>query len=459
MSISTTQPSGSTAYQQIEDFKHRDDRGGDIERNGLKSKTSEQATQTLTRSHKGFNDKNSDGTTRVTYSFVPASKKPQGEQGNYQGVSNIDEKQQTQTRDALNTWSDVTNLKFVEGPKDKDSEGHIAFGSFNKTKINKEFKPFAPHTIHPNASDPNAQIWTKPKDTEGPAGKAILIHEIGHAIGLDHPGNYGKEYREKKLGYKEDSKTHSIMSTYHHGNPPQTPMIDDIAAMQGKYGANYETRKDDTTYGFNSNANRAAFRLNSEKDTMRVAIWDGGGKDTLDFSGYKTDQKISLNEGTFSNVGGADRNVGIAYGAVIENATGGQGNDLILGNDVANELHGGAGDDVIAGGKGADTLWGGKGSDVFVYGNVSESSWPTDPDQIMDFESGKDKVDISGIRQELGLPLRQVEVQAGTLYAGEYSIAYDPKEDISTLRVRGKHAGESLMVHVHGRLQPGDIVT
>ena len=36
-----------------------------------------------------------------------------------------------------------------------------------------------------------------------------------------------------------------------------------------------------------------------------------------------------------------------AYGVVIENAVGGAGNDLLIGNDVANVLDGGAGFDTV----------------------------------------------------------------------------------------------------------------
>jgi serralysin len=97
------------------------------------------------------------------------------------------------------------------------------------------------------------------------------------------------------------------------------------------------------------------------------SVWDAGGKDTLDFSGFTQNQKINLNEASFSDVGGMVGNVSIAKGVTIENAIGGSGNDLLIGNSASNELKGGAGNDIIYGAGGADTLWGGSGSDTFVF--------------------------------------------------------------------------------------------
>lgn len=61
-------------------------------------------------------------------------------------------------------------------------------------------------------------------------------------------------------------------------------------------------------------------------------------------------------------------NVGIAYGATIENAVGGSGNDSILGNAANNVLTGNAGHDLTAAGLGNDTLDGGVGNDEMLGG-------------------------------------------------------------------------------------------
>ncbi|MDD1134045.1 MULTISPECIES: M10 family metallopeptidase C-terminal domain-containing protein [Pseudomonas] len=277
-----------------------------------------------------------------------------------------------------------------------------------------------------------------PKAQLGDAGRHTLIHELGHAMGLTHPGNYNGILERSKIDSHEDSQSHSVMSyrgertTYanHGGFRASAPQLDDIYAYQSKYGVNHQTRKDDTTYGFNSNTGRDFLSVNTKHDKMVAAIWDGGGNDTLDFSGYSQDQKISLEEGTFSDVDGLKGNVSIAYGATIENAKGGTGNDWLVGNAANNELRGGDGNDSSA----------------------------TAPDRIQDFVSGEDKVDVSGIRAQLGdKPLQFVSRFTGV--SGEAIVAYDRQSNMSTLQISGKPSQPAFVLEVQGELQRSDIVS
>ena len=123
-----------------------------------------------------------------------------------------------------------------------------------------------------------------------------------------------------------------------------------------------ETRTGDTTYGFNANAGRDALDFDENDDPI-VAIWDAGGVDTLDVSGYAQDQRLDLRDGRFSDVGAMTKNVAIAHGAIIENAVGGAGDDTIGGNGADNRLDGGAGNDVLTGRGGADTFVFSRGAD------------------------------------------------------------------------------------------------
>ncbi|UEH08863.1 MULTISPECIES: M10 family metallopeptidase C-terminal domain-containing protein [Pseudomonas] len=460
MSISRLPPQGSATYQQVEQFRRRDDRGGHIEINGLKSKTAEEATARLISPNPIWKDKNGDGVITITYSFTPGSDKPEGQHDSYQGVTDVSEANKAKTREALKLWEDVTNVKFVEGPRNEQSEGHINFGNF-KTRLNDkgQYTPFNPHALPPTKDRLTAHVWTTEKESAGPSGMTTLIHEVGHTLGLKHPGgNYGTKYEQQKLGYVEDSRSHTIMSKYQHGSVAKSPLQDDITAIQTRYGVNHNTRKEDTVYGFNSNANRNFLKLKSDKDELRGTLWDSGGNDTLDLSGYQKNQKINLTPGTFTNANGRDRNLSIARGVIIENAIGGKGNDLIIGNDADNILKGGDGDDIIDGGRGADKLWGGKGADTYVYGSWTESNSVDGTDEIMDFESSKDKVDVSGIRSKIGdAPLRFVDGKSAQMQKGDASISYDPHKNISTLRVFDGQ-GQPLEVKVHGDLKQSDIV-
>ncbi|MGK9608353.1 M10 family metallopeptidase C-terminal domain-containing protein, partial [Salmonella enterica subsp. enterica] len=80
-------------------------------------------------------------------------------------------------------------------------------------------------------------------------------------------------------------------------------------------------------------------------------------------------------------------------GCTIENAIGGSGADALIGNDEDNRLTGGAS---------ADRLRGGRGADSFVYHHASDST-PQNPDEIMDFTSGTDKIDVTGALRSAGL--------------------------------------------------------
>ena len=94
------------------------------------------------------------------------------------------------------------------------------------------------------------------------------------------------------------------------------------------------TRTGDTVYGFHSNAG-SIFDFTAYSQAPALTIYDSGGNDTLDCSGYSAAQTIDLHAGAFSSVGGLVHNIGIALNAIIENAIGGSGNDTLIANDSA----------------------------------------------------------------------------------------------------------------------------
>ncbi len=127
----------------------------------------------------------------------------------------------------------------------------------------------------------------------------------------------------------------------HYITVSDTLMLYDIFALQQLYGPNMSTRATDSIYGFGSNTGPTYnFAINK---TPVFSIWDGGGVDTVNASGFSHNQLIDLHQGAFSSIGGLKANVSIAYNAIIENAIGGSGTDTLSGNDGNNGLNGGPG--------------------------------------------------------------------------------------------------------------------
>ena len=196
----------------------------------------------------------------------------------------------------------------------------------------------------------------------GGYGWGTVLHEIGHVLGLSHPGNYNEVADlATQQTYYTDTHQYSVMSyfgaQYSGANwttggttyNTETPMLYDIAAAQQIYGANTSMLAGNDTFGFNASA---AITGNSALNQVYnfasnglpiVTLWDGGSNNTLDLSGYSTASVVNLNAGTFSSFNGLSRNLSIAINTAIDKFVGGAGNDVITVNSDADVINGGGG--------------------------------------------------------------------------------------------------------------------
>ena len=403
-----------------------------------------QAAEQISRDNRKWDGGALGSAGTVTYSFL--SNAAAGSDFNQLTAAQI-----ASAQTAMTLWSEVANIDFraAGGGTNVSSNGEIQFKGYDGG--GGGFASWSMRGGGETLAMNNATVAL------GGNSLSLALHEVGHAIGLSHPGDYnggGNSYARDAEFY-QDSEQYSVMSYWSGSNTGadlgkfifnangQGQYIGgatglglfDIAAIQRVYGANTDTYKTSTTYGFGSNTGDESWTLRGQNDWINAAIWDTGGIDTINMSGYVENAEIDLRQEAFSSTGGLTHNLAIAKGAVIENAIGGRGNDEINGNAARNRLEGrsgrdvldsgggndvllghagqdvlrgGIGNDLLNGGLANDILWGGAGRDTLIgslgndrlYGGAGIDTFfftrNSGNDQIVEFVSGTDRIRFHG---------------------------------------------------------------
>lgn len=275
----------------------------------------------------------------------------------------------------------------------------------------------------------------------GKYGVQTFIHEFGHALGLNHGGPYnGSGSYETDAIFNIDTWQYSIMSYFDQSNYDGAsflfligPMIGDIKALNDLYGR-LAVNTGNTVYGRGETV-YSGWTDFSKYSQSTYCVNDTSGIDTLDYSNTYTSNLIDLRAGHFSNVNGYKGNVSIALGTVIENASGGAGNDIIIGNSVGNVLNGNGGSDTVYGLEGSDilygmdgndTLYGGAASDTLRGGNGNDGLVGGSGADFLDGGAGLDTVYYNdatlGLRVSLLSPSTNTGIAAGDTYVNVENI-------------------------------------
>lgn len=294
-------------------------------------------------------------------------------------ISSLTEDGQFYAQRAFQVWSDASGLAFQDARDAPYQRPNILFDD-------DQPGAFAYRPVYRSVSSVNiSEDWIK--YDEGALDTysfQTYIHEIGHALGLGHSGNYngpGVTY-EKDAHYDNDSWQASIMSYFSQTENTaidgsyayaMTPQVADIIAIQSLYGTTASVRNGDTRYGNNSNAGGIWDEIFTSHRPLTATIVDSGGYDTLDVSGWSVDQTVNLNPEGISSVRGLTGNLVIARSTIIEQAVTGSGNDTIHGNNVANRIFSGSGNDVIHANAGNDYVRAGNGNDI-IYARIGENT-------------------------------------------------------------------------------------
>lgn len=242
--------------------------------------------------------------------------------------------QAASARLALDAWADMSGIRFVEVP-DRAGGGGIDI-RFQKESMAPETAGFAHYPPNGAISLSSTYYETDPMEP-GSYGFLVLLHEVGHALGLKHPFD-----GSIVLPATQDNWQNTVMSYTHTGPTPAGIQPLDAAAIAYVYG---------TEAGQPGWATGARYDAASDS----VVMTGDGGADTI----WGTGRRSIAHAG-----GGNDTLLG---GRGDEQLFGEDGDDRIHGREGANLLDGGAGNDILTAGSRRDTLLGGTGDDV-LYG-------------------------------------------------------------------------------------------
>lgn len=329
--------------------------------------TSKIGQETLLRDGKGWQSNTVGTPATLTYSFLTQAPASGGEGGT--GFSQFTEQQKQTIRDLFYVLQNQTGLAFAELAGDA---GQIRLGV--NQQANTRGYSYIPDEFKGDARA--GDVWIDQETAAvmkpGQEGYYVLLHELAHALGLQHP-----------LKESDSSGATVLLNSFSSVN--NTVMLDVSAANVGgtwpTWFGSFDLQALRYLYGTRAYASGNDTYTVSDS-SINMTIVDDGGNDTLDASAVSVSVNIDLRGGKPSSIGmdtdGTSKfnNIAIAAGSLIENVVGSSFDDVIIGNSQNNLITFMGGNDIVDGQAGIDTIrLGNKSADYKVLKDTTTGYW------------------------------------------------------------------------------------